>query len=299
MLPIVDTHQHLWDLDRFRVPWLAGVDALNRSFRPDDFAAATAGVGVVKTVYMEVDLAPEQRLAEEAYVSGLCEDDDNPMAGAVVAGRPAEPGFAEGVQRWRDNPNLKGVRQVLHGPDTARATCLQDDFVAGVCALGEAGLRYDVCLRPAELGDAVRLAERCRDTLLILDHCGNAVPQVLSGTAAPDANGPFRHTADQWRRDIDALGGCGNVVCKISGIAARAGDRNGVDDLADLLAPTVNHCLDSFGPDRVVFGGDWPVCLLGTIYRDWAAALRLIIAARPEDEQRRLLHDNALRLYEL
>ena len=95
--------------------------------------------------------------------------------------------------------------------------------------------------------------------------------------------------------DIRAIAACPNTVCKISGIVARA--RPGWTP-AD-LAPTVNHCLDAFGPDRVVFGGDWPVCLLGAPFGAWAAAVREIIAGRPEADQRKLLHDNAVALYGL
>ena len=92
-----------------------------------------------------------------------------------------------------------------------------------------------------------------------------------------------------------ALGEREHVVCKISGIIARAPEGWS----ADSLAPTVNHCLDSFGPDRVVFGGDWPVCTLGAPLSKWIASLRRIIKDRPESLQRKLLHDNAERIYRL
>lgn len=298
MLPIIDTHQHLWDLDRFHLPWVAGVEALNRSFRPDDYAAATAGLGVVRSVYMEVDLAADQRRREVEYVGALCADPGNPMAGAVVAGTAADPGFGDWVHFLRSQPHVKGVRQVLHVPSAPRGTCLGEAFVTGVRLLGEAGLRFDLCLRPAELADAADLADRCPDTLLVLDHCGNADPRVVAGAAEPEP-GPFAHTAEQWRRDMGTLGERANLVCKISGIAARGAEATSADGLAELLAPTVDHCLDAFGPDRVVFGGDWPVCLLGASYRQWVEALRQIVAARPVGEQRRLLHDNAARLYAL
>ena len=104
------------------------------------------------------------------------------------------------------------------------------------------------------------------------------------------------HTAEGWRRSIGEISERSNVICKISGIAAAAGD---TDNLAELLAPTINHCLDAFGPDRVIFGGDWPVCTLGATYGEWLIALRAVIAERPADQQSRLLHDNAARLYAL
>jgi L-fuconolactonase len=292
---IIDTHQHLWDLNRFRLPWLAGLDALNRSFTLPDYTTATEGLGVESAVYMEVDVADDQRHEELDYIGKLCADAAVITAGAVVSGRPAEEGFGDWLRLLQTNPCIKGVRQVLHVPDAPRGTCLQSGFVHGVGMLGEAGLRFDMCLRPGELADAEKLAAACPETLLILDHCGIANPQIVAGVAEPDG-GPMSHSADGWRRDMDALGERSNVICKISGIITGTA---GTDNLAELLAPTINHCLDAFGPDRVVFGGDWPVCTLGGTYAEWVGALRSVIAERPASEQSRLLHDNAERLYAL
>lgn len=292
---IIDTHQHLWDLDLFRLPWLEGLDALHRSFTIEDYRAATEGLGVERAVYMEVDVTDDQRRQELDYIAGLCADPAVATAGAVVSGRPAEQGFADWLRLLQENPAIKGIRQVLHVAEAPRGTCLQSAFLHGVRMLGEAGLRFDMCLRPGELADAEKLASACPETLLILDHCGIANPQVVAGVAEPDG-GPMSHSADGWRRGIDALGERSNVICKISGIITGTA---GTENLADLLAPTINHCLDAFGPDRVVFGGDWPVCTLGGTYAQWVEALRSVIAERPASEQSRLLHDNAKRLYAL
>lgn len=294
MLPIVDTHQHLWDLSRFDLPWLAGAAALAKDHLPSDYARATDGLGIAKTVYMEVDVAPHQRAAEADYVIDLCQRDDNPMAGAVLAGTPADPGLEAYLRPYKDQPYIKGIRQVLHVPEARRGHCLEAAFVNGIRLLGQWNLSFDLCLRPAELGDAVSLAEQCPETRFVLDHCGNADPSIVNG-AAPTADDPFAHSADQWKRDIDALGQRPNVVCKISGIIARAPEGWNWQT----LAPTVDHCFDAFGPDRVIFGGDWPVCNLGASYAEWAAALRQIIAARPEEHQRALLSENAERFYNL
>ncbi len=293
MIPIIDTHQHLWDLSRFRLPWLDEVEPLNRSFLPADYAAAAEGCGVERTVYMEVDVAPEQIAAEVDHVGRQCADPADPMAAAVVSGRPADPGFGDWVGRLRDEPHVRGVRRILHA-DAPPGTCLQEAFVDGVRQLGDAGLSFDLCMRPGELVDAVSLAERCPGTVLILDHCGNADPNIVAGAAGPE-EGPFGHTAGQWRDGISALGQQPNVVCKISGIVARVTEGWS----ADLLAPTVDHCLDAFPPDRVVFGGDWPVCTLGASLGEWVRALRRIIASRSDEDQRALLHANAGRLYRL
>ena len=144
-------------------------------------------------------------------------------------------------------------------------------------------------------GDAVALVEQCPDTLFIVDHCGNADPQIVSGDVEPDLENPFSHDRQQWMDDMQALGAHDNVVCKLSGIVARAPQ----GWKAETLAPTVEHCIASFGADGVVFGGDWPVCTLGAPLGEWVAALRQIVKGHSEEDQRRILHDNAVRLYGL
>ncbi len=295
MLPIIDTHQHLWDRKVFTLSWLEGAGPLNDDYLMRDYLEATRDLEVVKTVYMEVDVDPQQQLKEAEYVSALSQSPDNPMAAAVVSGRPAAEGFAAYIRTLADKPCIKGVRQVLHNPATPPGTCLEPAYAEGVRLLGERGLSFDICIRPAELGDAVQLVDQCPDTRFILDHCGNADPLVVSGAKEAEPGNPYEHGREQWQRDVQALGQREQVVCKISGIVARVPEEWSAQD----LAPTIDHCLDAFGPDRVVFGGDWPVCTLGATYRGWATALREVIASRSEEEQRKLLYDNAERIYGL
>ena len=297
MLPIVDTHQHMWDLAQFALPWLEGegMEPLRKNYLMSDYLAAAEGAGIARTVYMEVDVAAAQRIAEAEFVAGLCRADDNPMAGAVIGGSPGEEGFRAYIDRVKGNDFIKGVRLVLHVPDAEPGRCLQESFVRDVQYLGEIGMSFDLCLRPSELGDAVGLVDQCPDTRFIVDHCGNADPQIVNGAAEYDPANPFSHTKEQWQRDMVALGAREHVVCKVSGIIARAP----AGWSADTLAPTVNHCLDSFGSDRVVFGGDWPVCNFGASLGAWVAALREIVSGRPEEEQAKLLAGNAERLYGL
>jgi L-fuconolactonase len=293
MLPIIDTHQHLWDLDKFRLAWTDSAPSLARNYLTSDYLEATKGLNVVKAIYMEVDVEPSQQVAEAEYIIDLCRREDNPTVAAVISGRPADAnGFEAYITRFKDSPYIKGVRQVLHGPGTPAGYCLQPAFVRSIQLLGELGMSFDLCMRPAELGDAVKLVDQCPDTRFILDHCGNADPYIVAGEEG--AGGAMPHTRQEWMDGIKALAERPNVVCKISGIIARA--RPG-DWTASDLAPTINHCLDSFGPDRVVFGGDWPVCTLGAPYTAWVNALKMVIRNRSEEEQRKLLHDNAARFY--
>jgi predicted TIM-barrel fold metal-dependent hydrolase len=290
---IIDTHQHLWDLANQRLPWLGDAPAvLRKSYRTEEYRAATAGLNV-RAIYMEVDVAEETLTSEADLVLGLAASGQTPMVAAVIGGRPDAPGFADYVKRFRDNPRFKGVRRVLHSPATPAGYCLRPEFVRGVKLLGEAGRSFDLCMRAAELMDAVKLTELCPGTRFVLDHCGN--PDLKCFRAPRPGEDRPRHTADQWKRAIDAFARRPNVIGKISGIAASLTAGGGAAD----LAPVVNHCLDAFGPDRVVFGGDWPVCLLGASYLQWVTMLRQIIATRPDEQKRKLWSGNALRHYRL
>lgn len=281
--PVVDTHHHLWDLDRFRLPWLAGVPELDRSFRMGDYLRAAQGTGIVRTVYMEVDLAQEQHPDEAAYVFDLCRRDDNPLAGAVLSGRPDAPGFA-GYLDGIASPYLKGIRRILHGRETPARYCLREEFVRGVRLLGDRGLSFDLCIRPAELGDAELLVRACPDTRFVLDHCGN-----------PDVAGFGEQERTAWREAISRLAELPNLVCKLSGIIASAPR----DWTPEHLRPYVSHCLAAFGVERAFFGGDWPVCTLRAGLREWVEALRALTAELSPVQQRMLFHDNAVRFYRL
>jgi L-fuconolactonase len=281
MPPIVDTHVHLWDLNRFRLPWLEKNSPLARSHVIKDYQTAITGLNVVKGVYMEVDVDPKQHVAEAEYVLDICRQGNTPLVGAVIGGRPADDDFAKYIRRFRDNKFLKGVRQVLHNPSAKAGFCNTPAFVRGVQALGEAGLRFDLCMRHGEIGDAIKLVEACKDTRFILDHCGN---------------GPvYAKDRQPWQRDIERLARLTNVVCKISGIVVQARERWTAAD----FAPVINHCLSAFGPDRVMFAGDWPVCTLKATFRQWVEALRSIVRNRKPADNRKLFHDNAVRFYGL
>ena len=283
-LSIVDTHQHLWDLSKFKLAWHADAPQLAHSFVMKDYLAATEGLGVVKSVYMEVDVEPSQQLAEAEYVIDLCQQGDNPMAAAVISGRPAADDFAAYAKRFGGHKYVKGLRQVLHGAGTPPGYCLKSEFIRGIKLLGELGLSFDVCMRSSEMADADALAAACPKTRLIVDHCGNMSVQETDAKQRK-----------LWMDGLRALAQRDNVVCKVSGIVASAKEDWQPAD----LAPNINFTLDTFGPDRVMFGGDWPVCTLRSTYRRWVEALKSIIATRPLADQKKLLAGNALKFYGL
>lgn len=290
---IIDTHQHLWDLTKQKLPWLSGVPAvLNQSYRTEEYRAATEGLNI-RAVYMEVDVAPEQHVAEAELVLDLARSGKNPTIAAVIGGRVASPGFADYVKQFKGNPLVKGVRQVLHVPEAPSGYCLQENFVRSVRLLGEQGMSFALCMRPTDLTDGAKLVAQCPGTRFVLDHCGN--PDLKCFRAPRAGEEKAKHTADEWKRSIEAFAKQSNVIGKISGIVASLPKGGDASD----LAPAVNHCLDAFGPDRVVFGGDWPVCLLGAPLKRWVEFLSQIIASRPAAEQKKLWSANALNHYSL
>jgi predicted TIM-barrel fold metal-dependent hydrolase len=286
-MSIIDTHQHLWDLDKFRLPWLKPGTPLARSHTLADYKTAAARIGIVKTVYMEVDVEESQQQAEADFVIATCKQPDSGMVAGVVSGRPAVDGFRAYAAQFKGSPHIKGIRQVLHADSTPAGYCLQPEFVRGIQLLGELGLRFDLCMRPAELSDAGKLIDACPGTKFVLDHCGNAPVHNPDGTT-PDRT--------QWKRDIAALAKRPNLVCKVSGLVNTA--KKGAWSAAD-LAPIVNHVVDSFGPDRVIFASDWPVCTTVATLAEWVASLQEIVRERPEEQQKKLFHDNAVQIYKL
>lgn len=293
---IIDTHQHLWDGTSLRLPWLEDApEVLRQSHATREYLQAIEGLGIDRAVYMEVDADPDQQAEEAEQVLALCRNPGAPTVAAVIGGRPEEAGFGAHVERFAAHREIAGFRRVLHVDSTPPGFCLGERFTASVRGLGERDLSFDLCLRPRELGDGVRLAKACPGTRFILDHCGNADPKAFLPERLRGGEPPW-HDVDGWKRDIDALAARENVVCKISGIVARVSNA-GWDEEA--LAPIVAFCLDAFGPDRVVFGSDWPVCLLRATLSEWVHALAAIVADRPQGEQDRLWHANAERLYRL
>jgi predicted TIM-barrel fold metal-dependent hydrolase len=283
MLPVVDTHQHLWDLTKFKLPWLKDAPAaFNRNYVMSNYLDATRGANVLKSIYMEVDVDESQHTAEAEYVIQLCKQADNPMVGAVIGGRPASDDFGSYLMQFKNITYVKGVRQVLHSDATPAGYCLAEKFIKGVQLLGDHGLRFDICIRPGELTDAAKLIDACPRTRFILDHCGN---------------GDVREKdVSKWQADMAEVAKRKNVVCKVSGIVVNATPEKWS---ASDLAPIVKHTIAVFGPDRVMFGGDWPVCTKAASYRQWIDALKKIVVEHSVDEQRKLFHDNAVRVYGL
>ena len=279
-MQIVDTHQHLWDLDLFHYSWLDSLPALNRSFRMPDYLEAAKGLNVVKSVHLEADVDVPYMLDETRHLLALADQLDNPLAGIVACGRPESKDFRSYLDKIAGHPRLKGIRRVLHTqPDEVGQGAT---FINNVAALSSYGLSFDLCVLARQLPIAINLVSKCRDVVFILDHCG--VPQVKE------------RNLDPWRSYIADIAQFPNVCCKISGLVAYADPGRWT---AEDLRPFVEHAIASFGWDRLLFGSDWPVCTLSASYQQWVEALRAITQAAGEVNQRKLFHDNAVRVYRL
>jgi predicted TIM-barrel fold metal-dependent hydrolase len=287
-IPIVDTHQHLWDLERFRLPWLANAGpVLNRSYSMADYLKAAEGLNVVKAVYMEVAVDAAQRKKEAEYVIDLCKQKAGPTVAAVIGGAVEREDFADSVFDFSNSPYVKGVRSSFDALAAAG-----DVALTNLRLLGRFGMCFDLNPGPPGLARAAEVAAACPDTRFVLDHCGN-VDAAVFGKVRPPEDATAKRT--QWQRGIDGLAGRDNVVCKISGVMEAASGTVGDDE----YAAVINHCLDRFGPDRVIFAGNWPVVNRRGSLGAWVKRLRSVVRDRPDVQQRKLFSDNALKFYAL
>jgi predicted TIM-barrel fold metal-dependent hydrolase len=279
-MKIVDTHQHLWDKDLFHYAWLEPLPALDRSFRLDDYGQASRGLEIEKTVFVECDVDEAQVMAETLHILRLADDPTNRIGGIVASGRPEKDGFEAHLEKLVRHPKVKGVRRILHtGPDE---TGIAAKFVENVARLEKYGLSFDICVLARQLPVAIHLVSKCPGVSFVLDHCG--VPEVKD------------QRLDPWRERIRELSKFPNVSCKISGLVAYADPANWKpEDLRSF----VDHAIQCFGWDRVMFGSDWPVCNLTASYARWVETLRSLTNSAGGVNQKKLFRENAMRVYRL
>lgn len=272
---IVDTHLHLVHMDRFSYPWLAGAGALNRPWTAEAYAAEADRLGIAAALHMEVDVADADMEAETDFALTV----HPKVVGAIAACRPESPDFPVYLDRLTARGGVKGFRRILHtSPDELSQSEL---FAANLRRLAAKQLPFDLCVLARQLPIGAELVARCPDVQFVLDHCG--VPDVLG------------KGLDPWREDIRALATLPNVAAKISGIVAYAG----ADWTTADLRPFVEHVIECFGWDRVVWGSDYPVLTLTADLGRWVEATKEIVAGASTDEQAKLFHRNAERIYRL
>lgn len=271
---ILDTHLHLVYLDKFSYPWLDGAPALKQQWSVESYFAEAEKLGIETALHMEVDVAEQEMEDETRFVLGNLHPR---IGGAIAAARPEHVDFPRHLERLAAMPGVKGIRRILHTqPDELSQG---DLFAANLRRLAAHGLSFDLCVRADQLPIGRALVAKCPDVTFVMDHCG-----------VPDVAG---QGLDPWRDNIRRMAELPNVNAKISGIVAYAKPDWRVAD----LRPFVEHVIDSFGWDRVVWGSDHPVCTLTANLTRWVEATHQLIAGASEDEKARLLHRNAERLY--
>ncbi len=275
----IDCHQHLLYPERFSYDWTADFPELaGRAFRLETYGAAARGLEITGAVFMEVDVPFVEAAGEAAFFADLADDAKNGISGVVAACRP-ESGDITGWLHDTAHPRLCGYRRVLHTqPDDLSTTA---GFRENIARIGQAGLTFDLCVLPRQHAIAAELVDSCPETRFILDHCG--VPDIASGDLK------------SWRASFKELSRCPNLACKISGIIAYAAG----DITAETLRPVVEYAIDCFGWNRVIWGGDWPVCNLTRDLCTWARLLDDVLADCSEDELACLYHRNAREIYRL
>eukprot|EP00308_Calcidiscus_leptoporus_P001892 CAMPEP_0119369282 /NCGR_PEP_ID=MMETSP1334-20130426/15831_1 /TAXON_ID=127549 /ORGANISM="Calcidiscus leptoporus, Strain RCC1130" /LENGTH=306 /DNA_ID=CAMNT_0007386113 /DNA_START=182 /DNA_END=1102 /DNA_ORIENTATION=+ len=297
-MEIVDTHIHLWDESKLP-PWLASDPALSsiactRSI--SDYAKDASGNALtLNGVYMEVDVAPSERAREAAEAVALCSQTECFLQAAVI-GAPIVDGsfeeFAAYVREWATSPFVVGVRQVLHTQPTS--VCLREDVVAKARLCGDLNLVFELCMRCDELKDAATLAKLAPKTRFVVDHCGGH-HQLSSSTPVA--------TREAWRAGICKLAECDNLWCKISGLlgaqGGTAGCLAGASWNANAQRETVRFVMENFREDRLIFGGDWPVCTLTAPLTAWTDCVAKLVEDRSEAFRARLWRDNAKEVYRL
>ncbi|MFF5476028.1 amidohydrolase family protein [Streptomyces sp. NPDC012935] len=277
-MTVVDAHHHVWDLSVRDQDWIAGPELwpLRRNFTVADLASEARAAGVGRTVLVQTVTVPE----ETPEFLALAAEHDL-IAGVVGWTDLTRPDVAEELARLRELPGgryLKGIRHQVQGePDPQ--WLLRADVRRGLAAVAEAGLVYDLVVLPHQLPACTKAAALLPELTFVLDHLGK--PPIASAAREP------------WTSDVRALAALPNTVCKLSGMVTEA-------DLAswtvDDLRPYADVVLEAFGPQRLMYGSDWPVCTLATSYGQALATARELTDS---GDRTHIFETTAARVYDL
>ena len=277
---IVDAHHHFWDPGTADYPWLTDDRAvIRRPFGPDDLAPELAATGVRATVLVQTRSSQDETAGFLALAAAT------PFIRGVVGWVDlTDPAVVDAIDTLRAGPGgerLVGIRhQVQDEPDAE--WLLRDDVVRGVRAVGAAGLAYDLLVRPRELPAALELVGRLPDVRFVIDHL--AKPSIATGGLEP------------WRSRLRAFAPLEHVACKVSGLVTEADWSSWTP--AD-LQPFVDHAIEVFGPERLLFGSDWPLCLLAATYAQVVGTAGTILEGVSDSELAAVMGANATRIYGL
>ncbi|MEU4492298.1 amidohydrolase family protein [Streptomyces sp. NPDC023998] len=280
-MAIIDAHHHVWDLSVRDQEWITGPEMapIARTFSLDDLAAETRSAGVGATVLVQTVTVADETPEFLALANG-----SDLVAGVVGWTDLTAPDVADTLASLRELPGgdrLVGIRHQVQGePDPA--WLLRPDVRRGLAAVAAAGLVYDLVVQPHQLPAAAEAAVRLPELTFVLDHLGK--PPIASGELEP------------WASDVRALAARPNTVCKLSGMVTEAAWSTWT---TPDLSPYAGMVLDSFGPGRLMFGSDWPVCLLAASYAEVLVAARALTHRLSDEERRAVFETTASRVYGL
>ena len=285
--PIIDTHLHLWDPKRLPYAWLAGNPLLNRPYLVEDYRRDCGAVDVEAMVFLECyadfDATSGNYVEEIEFVEDEAKRDPRLMA--IVPMAPLERG--EAVAPMLEAmvtcfPKVKGIRRIVEFDDDPRGLTLSPSFIEGVNTLEKFDMHFEINVNHTQMDFVLEFVKRIPNVPMILDHCGK--PGIAEGEL------------DQYRREIAELARHPNVVCKLSDLPVEADHQDWTE--AD-LRPYIDATIEAFGVDRVIYAGDWPVCLQATTLERWVSVLDNALAGLSEADRRKIYRDNANRFYRL
>ena len=279
--PIVDTHLHVWDTELLRYSWLDDIPLLNKPYLLRDYDQACGAVAVERMVFLQAEVDSHLFMQEAEWVNSLAEADSRLQG--IVPWAPLEKGAAVEpvLEQLAAIPRVKGVRRIVQfEPDIE--FCLRPGFVRGVQLLPKFNLSCDICIFHHQMANTIKMVAQCPDVQFVLDHIGK--PDIKNGLLDP------------WRAEIKTLAEFPNVWCKMSGLVTEADHEHWTKEQ---LKPYIDHVLECFGFDRVMYGGDWPVAYQATEYPRWVETLAWAVEGCSDDELKKLFRDNAMAFYRL
>lgn len=274
---MIDTHQHFWQYDAHRYPWIRdGIDVLRRDYLVEDLRPLMRDNGIEAAVSVQAC----QDDAETDWLLDLAESHAD-LAGVVGWAPLVEDRVEECLERLAARSALKGIRHILHDePDDDYM--LREDFNRGVGLLRRFGLVYEILIFERHLPQTLVFVDRHPGQVFVLDHIGK--PRIRDKEVSP------------WRERIRELARRDHVYCKLSGMVTEADWSRWSE--AD-LQPYFDVVLEAFGPKRLMFGSDWPVLNLAGDYRRWVETVRRAIADLSADERRWIERETAKKVYRL
>lgn len=274
---MIDSHHHLWRYSPAEYPWIPQDSPLAADQLIPELEAATAAAGVSGTVAVQA----RQTLEESDFLLSLA--DASPLIQGVVGWVPLiDPAVSSHLTRLAAHPTFKGVRHVLQ--DEADDYFLRDDFHRGLAQLPALDLSYDLLIFQRQIPQAIKLVDRQPELPIIIDHL--AKPAARNGGVDPE-----------WRSGMRELAKRPNIIgVKFSGLITEfpKGEGN-----VETISAYFTELLDIFGSHRVMFGTDWPVCLLRTAYSTWSALVKSMADQLLPAEREAILTENARTCYRL